>query len=242
VFTVAGAHAVDFTAHARIRPNGVNCAAPQIRDLRVGLMQNTVPPRGRTRIFGPPAMNWAPGVASGTHVTIPARQQTVTAVAQTSNDSEASVAPLYDQPGKAGTLDPSSLKPPIGCAGGANATSFDTPSTPIPGPLAVPVTDGAGHAVGTANYPFEKLLHKDNFVTWAAIVNVTSGNFAPMLQRTWTLDLDTSDPGKNRPGIGAEAAASVPVTAAPFSNDRSNDPANITTGPVPGATVNFVKP
>ena len=63
------------------------------------------------------------------------------------NDVAATVAPLYDQPGKADTLDANSLKRPTGCPGGGPATSFDTPSTPAPARFTLRASDAGGTQV-----------------------------------------------------------------------------------------------
>ena len=52
--------AVKLEATARIRPANVDCNAAQIRDLRLAIMQNSLGPRSREIVYGPPTMTWEP--------------------------------------------------------------------------------------------------------------------------------------------------------------------------------------
>ena len=71
--------AVTLSAKADIRPKGVNCTAPQIVDLRVGIMQNTLPAaakgRSKTALYGSPEGFWLPGAPIGESVQVPAQWQ-----------------------------------------------------------------------------------------------------------------------------------------------------------------------
>lgn len=241
-FTVVGAHAVDYEAEARIRPPGVNCGAPQVTNLRIGIMQNTFPPRIRMTNWDSPAITWNPGVATGTTVTAANVMRETKNVTVTANDSEATVAPLYDQPGKSGTLDSDSLKPPKGCPGGAAATSFDTPSRPTPPTFTTPALTPAGANVGTITYTFVNVTHRDNFRAWTAVFNTSTNDFCTLRERIWKTDMDSAATTPQHPTVEAETGpTTTPVTAAPFSNAHSNNPANRTLGPAGAATTTFTK-
>jgi len=242
-FTVTGGNAVNLSAKARIRPAGVKCSAPQVSNLKVGIMQNTYPPRLRTINWGTPAITWNAGVAAGTTVTVPTVMRFTIRVNVTANDSESSVAPLYDQPGKAGRLDANSLKPPIGCRGGGAATSHDTPSIGCPATYRIPAQTGAGVTVGTVTYNFQNVTHRDNFKTWTVIFNTSTNRFCVLRERIWTTNMDSAAAGPQRPNVAASdnAPTSMPVTAPPFSNTVSNDPANQSTGPGGPARTIFTK-
>jgi hypothetical protein len=163
-------------------------------------------------------------------------------VTVTANDSEASVAPLYDQPGKTGTLDSNSLKPPKGCSGGAAATSFDTPSRPTPPSLTIPATTAAGTNVGRVEYSFENVTHRDNFRAWVAVFNTSTNGFCVLRERIWRTDMDSAASTPQQPTVeAATAPTTTPVTARPFSNAHSNDPANRTMGAAGAATTTFTK-
>jgi len=242
-YTVVGAHAVDYSAEARIRPAGVDCTAPQVQNLRVGIMQNTFPPRVRTTNWNTPAIRWNPGIASGTVATVPTTIRETKNVTVTANDTDSSAAPLYDQPGVATTLDSNSLKLPKGCTGGAAATSFDTPSRPTPATLTLPAANAAGAIVGQVDYTFVSVTHRDNFMTWAGIFDVTTNDFCALRQRIWRTNLDSAATTPQHATVEADSAPTTdPIMTPPFSNDVSNDPANRTQGPVGAATTTFTKP
>lgn len=240
-FTVVGANAVDYEAEARIRPAGVDCSAPQIADLRIGILQNSFPPLTLTRNWDSPTIAWAPGVASGTAVAVPSAMRETKSVSGTANDSEASVAPIYDQPGKTGTLDSDSLKPPKGCTGGGTATSNDTPSRPV-APLTIPAQTAAGAVVGQVTYRVVNVTMVYNFRTWVTVFDTSSNDVCLLRERIWRTNLDSAGPAPRRPTVEADAAPTTnPVTAAPFTNTQTNDPANRTMGAAGPATTTFTK-
>jgi hypothetical protein len=265
------AFAVFHEARARIRPAGVNCGAPQIRDLRVGIVQNSFPPdkttpRLRRVVYGPPTIDWLPDAKSGVAVTIPAEWQRSLTINQIHNDTSPDSAPFYGVP--KGEVN----KRPAGCSGSGVTKSRDSPSTPLHGSLHVSVTDGSGHGpdraqiqddfgldlgpapvlngpgtvIGTAVYPFKRATHKDKFITWVVIFNEKTKDFCCLRQRGWTLDLDSDlkDPGHTRavPDAADASPSDTPVTSGALSNDLTNDPANWSMGPMPGATARFVSP
>lgn len=237
-------HGVDHSAKARIRPAGVDCTAPQVANLKIGIMQNTAPATRRTDTWGNPTIAWAPGVAAGTKATVPTQMRLSTRRPVTCNDSIASVAPLYDQPAKADTLDADSLKPPIGCAGGAVATSFDTPANRnVRATFMSPATDVGGTVVGVVTYTLINTTIDTDFTSWAAVFNTATNEFCVLRQRTWSLHIDSAGAGAQKATSAASdaAATSDPVTAPPYSNDVVNDPANQSTGPVGAATTDFTK-
>jgi hypothetical protein len=159
------------------------------------------------------------------------------------NDSAATVAPLYDQPGVADTIDPDSLKPPMGCAGGAAATSNDNPAGPIPPPLVVPAQTAAGLNVGNITYNFKNRTIEGSFITWVVIFDTSSNDVCALRQRGWSMNIDTAGPaGQHASPDAADAVATDPVTAAPFSNAIVSDPANSVTAAVnPAVTTTFTK-
>lgn len=241
-YEVSSGNGVDLSASARIRPTGANCAAPQIAELRIGLMQNTFPPRGRRRTWTAPTITWNTGVAAGTTIMVPTTMHSTIQVTQSANDSESSVDPLYDQPGKSGTIDSGSLKPPIDCAGGGIATSNDTPRTPLAPTFFLPVKSNAA-VVGTVTWSNARLVHTDNFITWAVVFNTRNKQVSALRQRAWTLNMDSDLTGQRPAPAAADAKPTTAmVTTPPYSNTRSNDPANRSSGPVSGATATFRHP
>jgi hypothetical protein len=271
MFRVMGQPAVHLRASARIRPAGVDCTAPQIRDLRVGIVQNSFPPNGseprsRKVLYGPPVMEWLPETQARTRVKLPAQWHRTQEIKQITNDSTEAAAPFYAlPPAVKGSTKPALPKPPVGCKGGGSTESQDDPGTPLHGSLKVRVTDGSGHAaetepvttdagkklevapviggkgktLGTAIYPYQRVFHKEKFITWAVIFNVTTKAFCCLRQRAWTLDLDSADPSHAEavPDSADAEPTVVPVTDPPFSNDLNEDPRYWTTGPIPGPTI-----
>jgi hypothetical protein len=238
-YTPAPANAVDYSAQARIRPAGVNCAAPQVTSMRIGIVQNNTA-AVHTVIWSNPVIAWNAGVATGTHSSAPATvRRTRSLPAGVYNDSEAHVAPLYDQPGQTSTIDANSLKPPMGCTNGAAATSNDAPSPTLP-PLQLPVQDAGGAAVGQVSYTANTTT-RDSFITYAVVFDTTSNELCALRQRTWDLNVDSTAAGaQHATAAAADAApAGAPVIAAPFGNDVINDPANQAITPT--GTTNFTK-
>lgn len=242
-FTAVGGNAVNYSVQARIRPDGVDCTVPQVTNLRIGIMQN-VTSTTRASTWDTPTITWNPGVAAGTTVTVPTSIRSTLAFNGAVNDSEATVAPLYDQPGKGGTLDANSLKPPIGCANGGAATSFDTPSLPTPATFSLPARTAGGAVVGTISWTvFVNVTANDSFVTWTVTFNTTNNEICALRQRGWALNIDSAAAGVQRAAPDANDAApnATPVTAPPFINQVGNDPANRTTGGVGAATTTFTR-
>jgi hypothetical protein len=243
-YTVAGGSAANLSAEARIRPAGANCAAPQIKNLRIGIAQNTFPPRVRTINWNAPAIRWNPGIAVGTKVTVANAMRRTITVGVTANDSTAAVDPLYDQPGKAGpdgTLDANSLTPPKGCSGGGVATSHDTPSIPT-AKLTLPAIATTGAIVGAVDWNFVNVTHRDNYRDWAVVFNILNNDVFPLKERVWKTNMDSAAAGAQHITIEAEGAPTVaPLSGTPFSNTLSNDPANSVIGSVGAATTTFTK-
>lgn len=238
-YTPSPANAVDYSAQARIRPAGVNCAAPQVSSMRIGIVQNNTA-AVHTVIWSNPVIAWNAGVAAGTQAAAPASvRRTRSLPAGVYNDSETHVAPLYDQPGQTSTLDPNSLKPPIGCANGAAATSSDAPSPTLP-PLQLPVQNASGSVVGQASYTASTTT-RDAFITYAVVFDTTSSELCALRQRTWDLNVDSTAATPQHATAAAADAAPVgaPVTAAPFGNDVINNPANQAI--TQAGTTNFTK-
>ena len=151
-FRVMGKPAVFLKARARIRPEGVDGGAPQIRDLRVGIMQNSLPPndkepRRRRVLYGPPTMEWLPDVKPKTRVKLPAQWYRTHATNKISNDSMPEAAPFYAlPPEKKGSKKSAPAKSPLGTKDGGITESQDDPGTPLRGALKVRVTDGSGNS------------------------------------------------------------------------------------------------
>lgn len=242
-FRTAGQPAIKHSAQAKIKPDGVNCAAPQISVLKVGIMQNDVTRGvGTETIWGPPAISWAPGVAAGTQITVPAKFHETSSLPVSANDIAPSVAPLYDQPGKADTLDPNSLMPPINCRGGRPATSYDTPAMPLSTARTVAARSSDGTVVGTLTYPVLSSRVLGSFISWAVIFNTSTQHFCPLRQRGWQVHVDTAATTPQKAtAASADAPVSIQPVLTPTANDLVNDPRNAQSGQLGSETVTFRK-
>jgi len=242
-FAVAAGHAVDYSAQARIRPAGVDCTAPQVTNLRIGIMQNTRPGVRDQTTWGNPTIVWNVGVAPGTTVVAASTMRTTFNRPIAANDSEVNVAPLYDQPGHPGsTIDPNCLNPPIGCAGGAASTSNDNPSTPVANTFTSPAQTPAGVRVGTLTYRLINVTMDPSFVAWAAVFNTVTNEVCTLRERVWAIHVDSAGAGPQRATASPDTAPTAdPITGAPFANTIAADPANETTGPGSAATTTFTK-
>jgi len=243
-YTVNPGNAVTFSSIARIRPAGINCTAPQVANLNIGIMQESSNFSSQ-QVWDTPTMNWLPATASGTavDVALSMSQNTVyaPAVVQPVADTETTVAPLYDQPNKPDTLDPNSLQRPIGCqAGGAsaNATSFDTPSDPAPPTFSLPI-QVAGVTVGNAVWGhLVKVVRKEHFRTFCVLFNTNTQQFCAFRQATWDLNVDSSALNQHAVVNADGAAAATPATGV----SANHAPTAVTTTPVGAGTQHFVKP
>jgi len=159
----ATGQAVTLAAKADIRPKGVNCSAPQIVDLRVGIIQNSLPfsasgKRTRTAFYGSPEVYWLPGVPIGKQVQVPAQWQLNFENSTVSNDSTDGSEPLYTVPEAAKAKRPldfdKDLAKPRDCGAGTTE-SRDNPGTFLGSGahIWVRVSDGSGKGSAPAKEP-----------------------------------------------------------------------------------------
>lgn len=235
---------VNFSAQGRLRPAGVDCFAPQVSNLRIGIVQNV---SGSTRqtTWTSPTIVWNPGVANGTKVVTPTTLSETLVIPHQVNDSAADVSPLYDQPNKGTTtIDANSLQVPTGCSGSAPATSNDSPSTPVASRKIIPAKDvNGGTVVGTITYQrLVKGTVDDSFVIWTVVFNVTSNEICAIRERIWHLKIDSSKTGIQKAAPANDTDPTMdPVTSPPFTNDVGQDPANTTLGGVGAQMTSFTK-
>jgi len=244
-YTTINGPAVRFSAEGTLNPAGLDCAIPQITDLRIGIMQNsTLMEHAIT--YNLPGILWHGGVPAGTVVTVPSTLRRAFTVAGVRNDSRPFVAPLYDRSGQPNTYDENSLKPPIGCPGGAAATTEDTPWVPFPAALpSMDVLDTEGNVVGDVFYMRRvNATLNDSFRTWVVCFDTLTNEVIPLRETTWVLDvafasleIQQADPS------GSDAdPTNTPIEAPPFTNTELNDPANQTDAGVGPETTTFVHP
>jgi len=238
-YTATGGHAADFAAKARIRPAGIDCSVPQVVNLRIGIMQESSNFQS-TKTWNNPTIAWAPGVPSGTVINVAASINGTTAYAPTVSqpvaDTDSIATPLYDQPGISNTVDPNSTKPPIGCAGGSSATSFDTPSGSVT-PTLVRQHQNAGVTVATLTYKRATAGRTEHFRTFCVVFNTSTKQICALRQATWDLNVSSTGAAAQKATPNADGPATVdPVVGPPFANTVPQ-PTTITES----GTTNFTK-
>jgi len=164
----ASGKAVTLEATASIRPKGVNCNAPQIKDLRVGIIQNTLgggKAQTKTVLYGSPEAFWLPATAIGKQVQVPAQWQHNFAYSSASNDSTSGADPLYNMPAAGrGALDfDKHLAKPGGCGTG-KTESRDNPGIflGLGAHIWVRVSDGSGTGDAPDKEPVVDDMGKNN--------------------------------------------------------------------------------
>lgn len=215
-YTVPGGVAVSYKSQARIRPDGLDCTAPQIKDIRVGIMQHILQNFNIAVTWDNPTITWLPGhPAGGERVTVPTTMRRAVAFAASVsvpvNDGLPGAHPLYSK-------DAAALMPPLGCTGAGVSTSSDTPSHSAPATFsAVVVADGTSTQVGVVTWQHRiNTTRFEDFRTFCAIYNTATNEHCAMKQAKWIIDLDSvnakqrarvwsdTDPDQN-PSTGPQA-------------------------------------
>jgi len=232
VTTPANPTAVNFSAQATVRPAGVNCAAPQLRNIRVAFMQES---SGFvvTRVWNNPTVVFDPAVCGKTviePVTISTRETYAAAVHQPVNDGVAGAFPLYARTAAA-------LQIPLGCAGGAASTSNDTPSSPFPATFRRPAVATDGSAAGTTIWQTQvHITRQEHFRTYCVVFDTVSGAFSALRQGTWDMNVDSALANQHVTVSADTAANANPVAVPPTATDA---PADATVAAVGAATMPF---
>jgi hypothetical protein len=107
------------------------------------------------------------------------------------------------------------------------------------------VMDGSNTVVGSLVYrQTERVAFQDQFRTWAAIWDMTPTGVTMLRETTWDLDVDSSRTADQKavPATTTSAASTSPVIAAPYANQKADEPANTMVNQFGTATRLFVKP
>jgi hypothetical protein len=213
--------AVGFEASATLRPAGLDCTAPPLRDLRIGILQNA---RAERLVgFSNPTIACLPG-NGGREVVVPLTRYLRTRVANFLDDSVAGSAPIY-------STDAGALAIPLGCGSqGGTAASSDTPQMVSPLTLAIPPESPGGVPEGTVTYRLASVTMDDSFRTWAVSYDQQTRVAIPLREAAWTLNLDSASPTAQRASATADGPpANAAVTAEPFFNDEAvcNTPTDV---------------
>ncbi|MCB9913176.1 MAG: transglutaminase domain-containing protein [Planctomycetes bacterium] len=238
-----GSPAVSYASTAKIQPSGLDCTVAHIAGIRMGIMQH-ITAFEYSITWNTPVIVWEPRVAAGTVLTVPSSIRATThfgtGVALPVADTEASVRPLYDQPGKTGTLDPNSLKPPVGCAGAAPATSFDTPMHAAPPSFAKEYFDGTGARLATVTWTSRVNTTRDEeFVAFCVAWNTSTREHCALRQAAWSLNVDSAGlPANQHVTVHADAPAAVDPALGPAANSVVHVATDAAVG---AATTTFTK-
>ncbi|MGE5570323.1 MAG: hypothetical protein ACM3S5_14905 [Rhodospirillales bacterium] len=232
----SAAPAVRLKAEAAIRPAGVDASAPQVRNLRVGVMQTALAGNIGRITWGNPTVRFNPAVPAGIEVVVPQQVRLTLNLPITANTSGADSAPLCDRRG---------IKPPTGCEGGGPVWLDFTPSIPAPAAYVTDAVDAAGNKVGEVEYSLLDATVESSFIAYAVVWNQETQQVTALRQRRWSIHAGSAAAGPHR--FAAEAADTAvtmpPLVGGPFAAEAAADPANRTTAPVPEAgLVKFIKP
>jgi hypothetical protein len=205
-----GGHAVTYSAEATIKPDGLDCQAPQIGNLRVGIVQN-VPSSFTEVVFDSPRMFWLPGVPDGKVVQVPRYYSDYKLLPSNLQDSSAADDPLYRK---------STAKLLRPCPGSGPATDFDDPAVLARLlQVAFPVRDLDGNEAGAVVYFLGHISIDDDYRAWCAVYNNKTDDISVLLERDWVVDI-RSDRGRQKARIGrARRASHCPKTGPPFAKD-----------------------
>jgi hypothetical protein len=234
-YAAAGNLAVSFSSSARLRPAGVDCTVPQLKDLRMAIMQETSAMDFETT-WDTPTIAFTGATQP---VTVPATRRSTRvfdpAVAQPINDgfnlATDHAFPLYSKLAAA-------LQPPSGCSGSAAAQSTDGPNHPTSPTSQLPIQDGTGATIATVTWTNRiNTTRVQNFRTFCAVFNQVSNAFFSLREATWSLNTDSAAAAPQLASVNADApAAANPTAVAPQANNVAQPE---TFSAVGGATKSF---
>ncbi len=216
-------HTVNFEAQASIRPSGLDCTVAPIKNLRVGVMQNL---EGSTYSYrvSDPEFRFTDEAIPGDTASFPEAVESRLVHPAKYNDAVPGSAPLYDGPGAFPVIGGANSQVlPGGCgqASPPKATTSDTPS--LEGLLITvrSLRPGTTVQIGTASYRNVDWVHlMASFRTWAAILDVATGELTLVRETTWNLDVSSNGttPQKASPSSTSGIASTLPVIDPPYAS------------------------
>jgi hypothetical protein len=175
-----------FSSKARLRPAGLDCNAPQIKNLRVGIMQERSDYLVTT-IWDTPTIKWNAGVKKGATVTASQRVRVETRLVGPGSGQPLNMsiipkaAPLWDDAAAA-------LKPPEGCAKAGAATSFHSEAV-------LPQTPIWIYPKGEVRWNnLVKATIISHFRTFCVVFDKKTKYFSALSQADWELNVTSSGP------------------------------------------------
>ena len=228
-----GFSAVNFRYLAHLKPDDTDCTAKPIANILIGLVQNVLSFETIETYVNPEVIAWDSSVPSGGTALISKSHSLVVKTTEVLNDSHEKKAPLYDQPGKGKeiTFDENSTKPPMGCEGGKEASSEDSPKTSMIYPRGRGPngrgTDSQGRQVVLCEYKtLKRITLKFTFRVWCVTFDETKDptEVVPLRESTWSIDIasDASGQYATTPANDQDPSHD-PILDGRFFNDIVND-------------------
>ncbi len=233
----AGGTAVDFSAVGTIQPPGINYQAPQIKNIKIGIVQNLVTSERRAYYEDPEVIAWDVSIPSGTSIDVPSQ---MSAVIRSQNLNDA----INDAALPLATKDPNALVPPKPVQQGSVANSSDSPSC-IFGSYRI--YDKLEKGIVIAKVKYRRKTHttmKETFRDWAVTFDATANNeTVPLRESSWSLDVDSAKANQTATPIGKDKEPeNLPLLTLPIFNDELNTQSNYITEPVGNAVITLTKP
>ena len=249
-------NAVDMVAAATIQPATINTNAPQLKNLRIVIVQN-VTSDSLADVYDKPQVTWRTNYPSGNPVPVGTAVDIPDTVSRGHNvvlngatfplpdakpDEPNNPLPLYSRAAEA-------LVEPMGYTNGDQAGSSDSPNLPAPASPLPPgilgvntlVVDNVGVAATALYKHYVKSTRTTTFTTWCVLVDTTAGVrvVAPLAQTEWQIDLNSTGANEMATAGQSHAPNALPV----LSGDTANSFGRIDDGAVPygPGTVHVVK-
>ena len=223
--TVKPPPAISFEGTAKLFPEGMDCDAPQIKDLKIGLLQNCISSFAET-VWTNPEITWSREPVGS----VPARLAFHALIDFNTEvlDSNNEFNPYIHLP--------SELRAPEGCDNSGPVMGRDTPNLDSDRFIFFSAHDDENNEVDLINYRLTQQAIKDEFLTW--LVSVDSFGIAPSKEIKWTLDVATGKE-KRAKASGSRTPTKKPITVEPFCNDYAK---TVATEEFTGGAVTFTYP
>lgn len=209
--------AITIRGHANIKPDSLNCSAPQIKDLVVGIVQNSTRASYIIKYINP-QFKWTPLAVRGDKVSYFKELGLATLVTKkTLDNTPGDPNPVYDM-----TI----TNPPAPCGSG-NTVIDDNPGYQSL-PPSHQTLDLMSHGVVVAQVTYELEIRVDvDFMCWTVIYDKGTRDVVPLIRRGWQVNaVSSSNPG-DRVSIDWFSHRSVcPETNAPALNSELQNSTN----------------
>jgi len=204
-------NALEMTAYADIKPNGVSASAPQISELRVGIVQNVRSSVHSGTYTQPQPIRWNSSYPQGRLAYFPIALLALKTLPSPMLDSGLTKSPLYE----------SQVEKPRNL-GGSEVTSHDNPHFRQPQKRKGSGRTQGGRVVAHAEYSIASMTIDDTYRTWCVVYNTrTKKVMRPLQQADWSLPAITDSSAARALAQGAVEAHDCPIKDPPFANDST---------------------